>query len=66
MMLSLDRDQADVLRDVLQTALTQLRIESARADAHDYREMIHRRERIIEGLLGQVVAGSTASTAHVG
>lgn len=63
MMLSLDGDQTQTLREILEGALTQLRIESARADAHDYREMIHRRERIIEGLLAQV---SVPSAARIG
>ena len=31
--------------------LAQLRVESARTDAHDFREALHRRERIVEGLL---------------
>ena len=49
--MTLDREQTEVLREILQAALTQLRVESARTDSHDFREALHRRERIVEGLL---------------
>lgn len=51
MYLSLDREQAEVLRDMLQNTLVQLRIESARTDSHDFRELLHRRQNIMESLL---------------
>lgn len=54
MMLNLDREQAQILGEILARTLTQLRIESSRADVHDFREMLHRRERVVEGLLGQL------------
>ncbi len=54
MYMSLDRDQVQVLREILQTALHELRLESARADAHDFREQLHRRERIVESVLAQL------------
>jgi hypothetical protein len=52
-MLTLDRDQTEVLREILEAALKELRIESARADTHDFREKLHKRERIVESLLAQ-------------
>jgi hypothetical protein len=51
MQLWLDSDQARVLREILQSSLMQLRIESARADTHEYREVLHERERVVEALL---------------
>lgn len=54
MVLTIDREQAQVLGEILERELTQLRIESSRADAHDFREMLHHRERVVEALLGQL------------
>lgn len=54
MMLTLDREQSQVLREILEGALTQLRVESARADSHDFREILHRRERVVTALLEQL------------
>ena len=54
MQLTLDRDQTEVLREILEHELTELRFESARADAHSYREQLHRRERIVVSLLEQL------------
>jgi hypothetical protein len=51
MYMSLDRDQVQVLREILQASLTQLRFESARADSHDFRQALHRRERVVESML---------------
>lgn len=60
MMLNIDREQAEVLGEILERTLTQLRVESARTDAHDFREMLHRRERAVEGLLGQLSSQSSS------
>ena len=54
MQLTLDPDQVSVLREILQGSLTELRFESARADSHDYREVLHRRERMVEDMLVQL------------
>ncbi|MGE5184996.1 MAG: hypothetical protein ACM31C_23165 [Acidobacteriota bacterium] len=43
-----------MVREILQSALHELRLESARADAHDFREQLHRRERIVESVLAQL------------
>ena len=61
MYMSLDRDQVQVLREILQAALTQLRFESARADAHDFREALHRRERVVESMLDRLSDESRAA-----
>ena len=54
MQLTIDSYQTDVLREVLASALTQLRIESGRTDSHDFRVALHDRERIIEALIGKL------------
>ncbi len=54
MQVTLDRDQTEVLREILEASLKQLRVESARADSHDYREKLHRRERVVESMLREV------------
>ena len=56
MMLKVDQEQAQVLREVLEGTLSQLRVESARADTHDYRAMLHHREQVVEMVLKQLTA----------
>ena len=53
MQVTLDRDQTEVLCEILESSLKELRLESARADSHDFREKLHRREKIVEALLAQ-------------
>jgi len=53
MTVTLDQEQSRVLREILEGTLAQLRLESARADSHDFREILHRRERIVTSLLAQ-------------
>jgi len=60
MFVSLDHVQADFLREILKGNLRELRIESARADSNDYREMLHRREAIVEQLLSKLSEESHA------
>jgi hypothetical protein len=57
MYVALDQQQADLLREVLESSLHDLRIQSARADSHDYREMLHQRERVVEQLLSKLDSG---------
>ena len=54
MNVALDPTQAETLREVLQSSLKQLRIEHQRADSRDYREMLHRRELVVEQLLSKL------------
>jgi hypothetical protein len=54
MTITVDGEQTQILRDILEGTLIQLRIESARADMHDFRELLHHRERAVEKLLDQI------------
>jgi hypothetical protein len=54
MYVALDQTQADTLRELLESSLKQLRTESARADSRDFRDMLHRRELIVEQLLSKL------------
>ena len=54
MYVSLDTEQAELLRQTLQHTLTELRVESARADAHAFREMLHHREDVVEAVLAKL------------
>jgi len=54
MQLSLDQDQTAILRELLTSAVTQLRIESSRTDTRAFRDRLHERERIVETILGQL------------
>ena len=55
MQVNLDTEQAQVLREMLENTLTQLRVESARADSHDFREMLHHREEVVEKVLNKLL-----------
>jgi hypothetical protein len=63
MQLTLDRDQTEIVREILDSALTELRLESARTDTHDYREKLHRRERAVEAVLDQLDGPDTEDRA---
>jgi hypothetical protein len=54
MTIQLDTTQAQFLDELLQTTRMQLRIERARADSHEFREMLHDRERVVESLIAQL------------
>lgn len=54
MMLTLDDQQTDIIRDTLASALNQLRIESARADSSAFRRQLHDRERVVEAVLAKL------------
>lgn len=54
MYVSLEPEQVDLLRDVLRHALTELRVESARADASAFRKMLHHREDVVESVLAKL------------
>ncbi len=54
MMVTLDVEQAEVLREILTSQLRELQIESARADAHDFREKLHERSKLVESVLAQI------------
>lgn len=54
MKLTLDREQAQVVREILEGTLIQLRIEGARADAPDFRALLQARERLVASTLAQL------------
>ena len=54
MYISLQNDQAVLLREILQSSLHDLRIQSARSDTHDFREKLHARERLVESVLAKL------------
>lgn len=56
MMLSLDDTETTVLREILTSALKELRRESARTDARDFRMALHEREKIVEHVLDKTRA----------
>jgi hypothetical protein len=65
MLVTLDGDQTEVLREILEQQLRVLRVESARSDTHDYREKLHRRERIVEAMLDQLAGAASERDIHV-
>jgi hypothetical protein len=54
MNIALQSEQATILREILQSSLHELRIESARTDTHDFRERLHARERLVESILDKL------------
>ena len=54
MYVSFDPEQAETLRELLQSTLKQVRIESSRTDSHDYREMLHHREDVLSSVLAKL------------
>ena len=54
MYVAFDHEQVDMLRETVLHALKELRIESARADSHDFREMLHHREAVMEQILAKI------------
>lgn len=54
MQVSLEYEQVQVLLEVLQSSLKELRNESARADSHDYRELLHHREDVVESVMARL------------
>ncbi|HEY5948963.1 MAG TPA: hypothetical protein VIV40_25905 [Kofleriaceae bacterium] len=54
MYVAFDQQEAETLRELLQSSLKQLRTETARADSRDFRELLRRREDIVERLLSKL------------
>jgi hypothetical protein len=52
----LEPDQREILAEILSAKLTELRVESARTDTHDFREALHVRERVVEAILSQLAS----------
>ncbi|MGN6108899.1 MAG: hypothetical protein ACTHU0_27585 [Kofleriaceae bacterium] len=54
MTFTLDRDQLEVLADVLHNAARELRFELVHADVRDFRHRVLERERILESMIAQL------------
>ena len=54
MYVALDSQQAQTLRELLTNALEELRTEIVHTDTRDYRDMLARREQIVEQLLSKL------------
>jgi hypothetical protein len=54
MKLTLEGVQIEVIRQILESAVIELRLESARGDSQDYRERLHARVRAVEAVLDQL------------
>ena len=54
MRIHIDDEQAQVLREILRSSITQLRIESARTDTHAFREGLHHREELVANILAKL------------
>lgn len=57
MQIQIDREQAEVLHDILASSLNQLKIESARTDSTKYRQGLHHREHVVAELLAKLDVG---------
>jgi hypothetical protein len=57
MNVSFDSEQTELVRDTLQHALTELRVESARTDSTRYREMLHHREEVLRAAIAKISEG---------
>ncbi len=53
-MLDLDVEEREILTDVLDTYLADLRMEIGRTDSQDYRVMLKRRKTILEKAVAQL------------
>lgn len=56
MTIHLDAEQTQVLRELLQNDLSQLRFETDHTDGRDYREMLHHRKDVIESVLAKLAS----------
>jgi hypothetical protein len=49
--LELDLDEREILTDIIETALADLRMEIGRTDRKDFREMLKNRKRVLQKTL---------------
>ena len=54
MYVSFDPEQTELVRETLQHALTELRVESARTDSTRYKEMLHHREDVLRSAIAKI------------
>jgi hypothetical protein len=60
MQLNLSSTEATVLRELLTTHLASLRVEIGHTDHREFRDMLRRREEVLEGILAQLSPGESA------
>jgi hypothetical protein len=58
--LTLSAEERDLLEDVLRETISDLRMEIADTDAHDYRARLHVREDMLKALLQRLSAPAEA------
>lgn len=58
--LSLNEEEHELLIDVLRQTISDLRMEIADTDSHDFRMALHRREDLLKQLLARLVADTAA------
>ena len=54
--LTLNDEERELLADVLREAISDLRMEIADTDSHDYRAMLHRREDLLKQMVARLAA----------
>ena len=54
--LDLSRDEAEILREVLDSYLSDLRMEMADTDRKDFRDVLKRRKHVVEKAIGALTA----------
>jgi hypothetical protein len=59
--LTLSAEERELLQNVLQETISDLRMEIADTDSHDYRAMLHHREDLLKLLLGRLAADVDAA-----
>ena len=54
--LTLNAEERELLEDILREAISDLRMEIADTDSHDYRVKLHRREDLLKQLAARLAA----------
>ena len=54
--LTLNDEERELLAEVLREAISDLRMEIADTDSHDYRTMLHRREDLLKQMAARLAA----------
>lgn len=64
--LTLNDEERELLAEVLQETISELRMEIADTDSHDYRAQLHKREDMLKALVKRVstVASTEASAEN--
>ena len=62
MIVGLSDQESALLRDILDSALRDLKEEIYKTDAHDYREQLKRREGLLKSLIGKISPVATSAT----